>query len=113
MSHSFLHDTARLRPPLVMLTGEVTVAAAAALHAELQAATETGTDVIVSAAGVTHVDTSVLQLLIAARATLGKIGRRLWLTEIPDPVRDTFRLTGLGELLTETDSPATGARAAS
>jgi anti-sigma B factor antagonist len=82
---------------VLVLRGELDMAAAPALRARLQ---HPGAvlGVVVDLAEVTFVDSAVLKELLRARAELGGRGVRLMLAGVPQPVQRLLDLTRTAEL---------------
>jgi anti-sigma B factor antagonist len=79
----------------VHLLGELDVAAAPTLRAQLLTAVSSGPDVVVSAAGVTFLDCACLGVLNSARLQAAERGGRLCLVGPTRPVVRLLELTGL------------------
>jgi len=77
---------------VLTLSGEITVSCAAELHRALLDALAGDVPLVVDLRGVTAVDASAVQLLVAARRT----GRALtFAAPLPPTVMDWFRLAGI------------------
>jgi anti-anti-sigma factor len=81
---------------LVLLRGELDLAAAAALRARVDAAAAGG--LIIDLREVTFIDSSMLRELVNARHELRRHGSRLVLSGVPAAVRRLLDLTGTAEL---------------
>jgi len=91
---------------VLVLRGELDVAAASALREQLAAAPERG--LVLDLAGTTFVDSSVLQELLRAREDLRARGARLVLAGAGRPVRRLLELTGTNELFEQVDDAEAG-----
>jgi anti-anti-sigma factor len=80
-------------------TGELTIATAAELRAELLRATARRADVVIDLADVPHVDAAALQLFAAADAAARRSGHRVLLVGGRPAVAETVRLAGFAALL--------------
>jgi anti-sigma B factor antagonist len=84
--------------PVVTVSGEVDVATAPRLRAELGALTlERGQLLVVDLAGVTFCDSSGISALIAARNLAEEAEAGVALAAVPDRLSRTFALIGLGD----------------
>jgi anti-anti-sigma regulatory factor len=80
------------------LAGELTVRDGAALHQQLGQACGAAGDVVLDLGGATEVDVCLLQLLVAAKASLAAGGRRLVLAPPPaGPVLEAMQRAGMPE----------------
>jgi anti-anti-sigma factor len=84
--------------PVVTVGGEVDVATAPRLRAEIDAlALGRGQLLVVDLAGVTFCDSSGISALIAARNLAEQAGAGIALAAVPDRLGRTFALIGLGD----------------
>jgi anti-sigma B factor antagonist len=81
----------------VRLVGELDLAAAPALRAELDGAVASAPDVVVSTAGVSFLDCACLGVLNSARLQAAERGGRLCLAGVTPPVARLLRLANLAE----------------
>jgi anti-anti-sigma factor len=91
---------------LLLLRGELDLAAAAMLRTRVEAAATRG--LIIDLREVTFIDSSALRELLNARQALERHGSRLVLSGVPAPVRRLLDLTGTARLfeLAETRAEA-------
>jgi anti-sigma B factor antagonist len=91
---------------LLLLRGELDLAAAAMLRTRVEAAATRG--LIIDLREVTFIDSSALRELLNARGELERHGSRLVLSGVPAPVRRLLDLTGTTHLfeLAETRAEA-------
>ena len=85
-------------PRRLVLTGDLDVAHAAALHAAACAVVGGG-DVVADLSGVDHLDVAATQVLLALRTALGAGGARLIVTGTPPAVAEAWRRCGLDQEL--------------
>jgi anti-anti-sigma factor len=85
-------------PRRLVLTGDVDVSHAAALHAAARAVVGGG-DVVADLGGVQHLDVAATQVLLALRTALGAGGARLVITGTPPVVAEAWRRCGLDQEL--------------
>jgi anti-sigma B factor antagonist len=84
----------------VALHGEIDIAVAPALHAELQRHIEAGRCFIrIDAAGLTFVDSSALNALVRGTQGCAEVNGALILTNVPTRVRRVIEITGLDTVL--------------
>jgi len=94
-----LSDAGLRDAPGVAVRGEVDLAAAEALEAGLEAAIrESAGALVVDLSEVTFIDSSGLQVLLRARALLGREDRALAVVCPFGAVRRVFELSGVSEL---------------
>lgn len=91
---------------VLVLRGELDVAAAPALRERLLAAPERG--LVLDLAGTTFIDSSILQELLRARNDLRARGARLVLAGATRPVHRLLELTGTLELFELVGDPEAG-----
>ena len=84
------------------LDGEFTIHHAAALKERLQAALAEGVRCL-DLGGVAECDSAGVQLLLACRATVRRVGHELTLAPVSEPVRDVLQRYGLLHLLGQPD----------
>jgi anti-anti-sigma factor len=91
--------------PGVRVRGEVDIATAASLTAALDAAIrETRGAFVVDLSDTAFLDSSGLNVLLRARAVLGRADRALVLVCPPGPARRVFEIAGIADLLALFDS---------
>jgi anti-sigma B factor antagonist len=98
--------------PMVVAEGELDIATAPVLEGALDAAIrDTGGVLLVELAGVTFMDSSALNVLLRARALLGREDRTIALVRPPDRVRNLLELAGVADLFASYETHETAARA--
>jgi len=80
----------------IALSGDVTIATAAQVRAELLGALEQGGDLRVDLAKVTEIDTAGLQVLLHGRRLAPHLGGAVRFQRCPAALRDTLAVAGLG-----------------
>ncbi len=74
------------------IEGEMTIYQAAEQHSQIQAALQAGDQLEINLAGVTELDTAGVQVLMMAKKTAQRDGRRLQLVAHSAAVQDVFEL---------------------
>jgi anti-anti-sigma regulatory factor len=80
---------------IIPLGSSATAREASGLLDRARVAIAVGTDVVVNCRGTERCDATALQVLLALRADLTAIGRRLHIVETPLPLRWRFECVGL------------------
>ena len=83
---------------LVTVAGEVDLAAADGLRAELERRLPAAGTLVVDCAGITFIDSTGLRTLIEAAHRAEEAGSRFRLAAVPAPVARVFELAGVTEL---------------
>jgi anti-sigma B factor antagonist len=94
---------------VVVLRGELDLAAAPVLRARVDEATA-GRALVIDLADTTFIDSAVLKELLRARAELAAHDVRLVLAAVPPPVRRLLDLTRTSELFDDVPDAATALR---
>src|SRR3954471_22069674 len=89
---------------LILLRGELDLAAAAVLRNRVEAAA--GSGLIIDLREVTFIDSSVLRELLDARRELERQGSRLVLSGVPASVRRLLDMTGMAGLFETAETRA-------
>jgi anti-anti-sigma factor len=93
---------------LLLLRGELDLAAAASLHARVEAMAATGGGMIIDVREVTFIDSSALRELLNARQAVARHGGRLVLSGASPGMQRLLDMTGTAALF---DTTATRAQA--
>lgn len=83
---------------VLVVGGEVDLAAAAALGRVLDRAVGVGAHAVLDCAGITFMDSTGLNLLLHARLKAGQVGAVLGLRAVSDAVARVLELAGVAEL---------------
>lgn len=94
---------------VLVLEGELDIAAAPRLAARLDAA-GAGEALVVDCSATTFVDSSIVQELLRGRETLAARGTTLVLAAVPRPVHRLLDLTGTADLFVEEPDAETAVR---
>ena len=90
---------------IVAVRGEIDIATADAVRAELNAALERGRPVVLDLREVEFMDTQGLAVVIEAQQATSGDGSRFAITRAPDNVHRLFDMIGLTPRLTIVDDP--------
>ena len=91
---------------VVVVRGEIDLATADAVRADLRAASEHSGTVVLDLREVEFMDTQGLAVVIEAQQAAADDGRRFAITRAPDHVHRLFDMIGLTPRLTVVDDPA-------
>ncbi len=91
---------------IVAVRGEIDLATADAVRAELNAALERGRPVVLDLREVAFMDTQGLAVVIEAQQAAASDGTQFAITRAPDHVHRLFDMIGLTPRLTIVDDPA-------
>jgi anti-anti-sigma factor len=94
---------------IVVVRGEVDIATADAVRAEVNAACQRGDSVVLDLREVTFMDTQGLSVVIEAQQSCVADGTRFAITRAPAHVHRLFEMIGLTSRLTVLDDPAAAA----
>ena len=94
---------------IVVVRGEIDLATADAVRAELRAAFERAGTVVLDLREVDFMDTQGLAVVIEAQHAADDDGTRFAITRAPDHVHRLFDMIGLTPRLTVVDDPAAAA----
>ena len=94
---------------IVVVRGEVDIATADAVRAELDAACGRSDNVVLDLREVSFMDTQGLAVVIEAQRACAGGGTRFAITRAPDHVHRLFEMIGLTSRLTVLDDPAAAA----
>jgi anti-sigma B factor antagonist len=81
------------------LRGEIDVAVAPTVRADLKRLVQTGNDLLIDCTALTFIDSTGIAVLLEANHALEAAGRRILVANVPSSCRRTFELLGLGNLL--------------
>jgi anti-sigma B factor antagonist len=94
---------------IVVVRGEIDLATADAVRADLAAALERSGNAVLDLREVTFMDTQGLAVVIEAQQSSAADGTRFAITRAPDHVHRLFDMIGLTPRLTIVDDPAAAA----
>ena len=94
---------------IVVVRGEIDLATADAVRADLHAALERSGNVVLDLREVTFMDTQGLAVVIETQQSSAEDGTRFAITRAPDHVHRLFDMIGLTPRLTIVDDPAAAA----
>ena len=94
---------------IVVVRGEVDIATADAVRAELNTAFERSDNVVLDLREVTFMDTQGLSVVIEAQQACAAGDTQFAITRAPDHVHRLFEMIGLTSRLTVLDDPAAAA----
>jgi anti-anti-sigma factor len=94
---------------IVVVRGEIDLATADAVRADLRAALERSGNVVLDLREVTFMDTQGLAVVIETQQSSAADGTRFAITRAPDHVHRLFDMIGLTPRLTIVDDPAAAA----
>jgi anti-sigma B factor antagonist len=94
---------------IVVVRGEIDLATADAVRADLRAALERSGNVVLDLREVTFMDTQGLAVVIETQQSSAEDGTRFAITRAPDHVHRLFDMIGLTPRLTIVDDPAAAA----
>jgi anti-sigma B factor antagonist len=94
---------------IVVVRGEIDLATADAVRADLRAAFERSGTVVLDLREVDFMDTQGLAVVIETQQTSAAEGTRFAITRAPDHVHRLFEMIGLTQRLTIVDDPAAAA----
>ena len=94
---------------IVVVRGEIDLATADAVRADLRGAFERGATVVLDLREVEFMDTQGLAVVIEAQQATSGDGTRFAITRAPDHVHRLFDMIGLTPRLTIVDDPAAAA----
>ena len=92
---------------IVVVRGEIDLATADAVRADLREALERSGNVVLDLREVTFMDTQGLAVVIETQQSSAADGRQFAITRAPDHVHRLFDMIGLTPRLTIVDGPAT------